>query len=294
MAEKERVTKKERRTLAREERKRKEAEAAKRRKRQQAKSGLITAAIVLVVGAVVFQAVTGRPDTLEDAILISAESAEEAREAAGCEVLVEREPLPDRAHFDAASIPPADTLYPDVRPTHSGSHTTTISPVSEDGFSSQVEERATTHNLEHGSIIVWYDPEQAGDQEGDIRGWVALLNSNGFQQPPQTGTGIISAPYEDPGIGSGKGVAFRAWGTAMDCDTFDETVAHAFVAEHYGTRGIAPERDFGRYPEGVLDFSDRDVDDTPSEEAPLDDEPTAPAEGDEADDGTGDEADDDS
>jgi hypothetical protein len=70
-----------------------------------------------------------------------------------------------------------------------------------------------------------------------------VLNANGFgDTAPQTGTAVLSSPYTDPGIDDGKAVAFRAWGTAMDCDEFDETVANAFVARNFGDRGIGPER----------------------------------------------------
>jgi hypothetical protein len=270
VAERERLTNKERRAQAREQRKREEAEAAKRAKRNQLRNAGITAAIVAVVGAVIFQAVSGGAPSLDDAILVSSEDADAAREAAGCEVTTEREPLPERFHFEPGAAPEADAIYTAERPTHSGPHTPNVNPVG--SFSSQVDERTSTHNLEHGSVIVWYDPDDAGDQAGDIADWTELLNANGFEGPANSGAGIISAAYEDPGISSGKAVAFRAWGTAMDCDTFDEDVANAFVIENYGTRGIGPERTFAQYPEGVLEFEDREVDETTEEEAPVEGE----------------------
>jgi hypothetical protein len=277
VAERERLTNKERRTQAREERKRKEAEAAAKRKRNTVRNGLVTALIVGVVAAVALQAFLGGPESLGDTILISSSEAEDARAAAGCEVLADREPLPDRSHFAANQAPPADSIYTDVRPTHSGAHTESVHPIVASGASSQIDERSTTHNLEHGAIIAWYDPEQvdAGTAR-EMGDWSGTLNANGFRVD-RAGTAIFVAPYEEPGITSGKAIAFRAWGTAMDCDEWDETVAHSFVIENYGTHGIGPERTFAPYPADVLAFEDRDVDDS---DAPVSGEMEEPEEGD--------------
>ncbi len=271
MAERERLTNKERRALAREERRRKEAEAAARRKKSQVRNGLITFVIVGVIAAVVIQAFTGGPTTIDAAIVVPADEAEERREAAGCEVLADRQPLPERSHFEANQQPNLDTIYTDVRPTHSGPHTVGTHPITA-AAGSQISEAATTHNLEHGTVIAWWDPDQVdratASQIGD---WAETLNANGFRFD-RGGAGIMSAPYEDPGISSGKAIAFRAWGTAMDCDEWDETVANAFVIENFGTHGIAPERMIAPYPTDVLAFDDREVGDTTEDDAPIGDQ----------------------
>jgi hypothetical protein len=277
VAEHERLTNKERRAQAREERKRKEAEAAAQRKRRSLRNGLVTALVVGIVAAVVLQAFLGGPETLGETVLISSTDAEEARAAAGCEVLADREPDPDRSHFSASAAPAADAIYTGVRPPHSGPHTESVHPIVSDGASSQLDERSLTHNLEHGAIIAWYDPEQVdrgtASQMGD---WAGTLNANGFRFD-RAGTAIFVAPYEEPGISSGKSVAFRAWGTAMDCDEWDETVANAFVIENFGSHGIGPERICCAYPTDVLDYADRDVQDS---DAPVDGQMPETEEGD--------------
>lgn len=268
MAERERMTNKERRAASREERKRKEAEAAAKAKRDQIRNGAITAVVVLIVGLIVFQAVRPDPNQLDEAILVSSEDAEQAQEAAGCEVVADREPLPERYHFEASAAPEPDAIYTDTRPTHSGPHNVQTTPPSLDGYSRQIDERSSTHNLEHGAVIVWHDPAQADG--GEIARWAEVLNANGFgEDATRSGAAVLASPYEEPGISSGKAVAFRSWGTAMDCDTFDETVANAFVARNFGTRGIGPERTFAPYPEGALDFSDIEVGETSDQEAPV-------------------------
>jgi hypothetical protein len=267
VAERERLTNKERRAQAREERKRQEAEAAQKKKRGQLRNGLITVAIVLVVGAVLLQAFTGGPDTDLEVELVSTE-VEDARAAAGCEMIAEGEPLEDRSHVESSDQVDPNTSYTATRPTHSGPHTVGVHPITA-GASSQIDEIASTHNLEHGSIIAWWDPDQVdGAVSSDMGDWAETLNANGFRRD-QAGVGIMTAPYEDPGIESGKAIAFRAWGTAMDCDEWDEDVAHAFVLDHFGTHGIGPERTLAPFPDGVI-TSDVDVGDTTEEEAPTD------------------------
>lgn len=262
MAERERLTNKERRARAREERKRKEAQQAAKRRRSQIKSGLITFAVVGVVAAVLIQAFVGGTPSLDGAIVVAADEIDDRRDAAGCEVLTERSPLPDRYHVDANQAPNLDTIYVDTRPTHSGPHTPRTHPITP-AASSQISEFATTHNLEHGSVIVWWDPDSIDRATANELGdWAELLNDNGFRRDPG-GAGIITSPYEDPGIASGGSIALRAWGTAMDCDAWDEDVANAFVLDNFGTHGIAPERTIAGFPEGVLSYDGHDVEETP-------------------------------
>ena len=270
MAERERLTNKERREQARAERKRREAEAQQARKRGAWRNGLITFVIVAVVAAVVLQAFTGRPDTIDDTILVSATAVEDARDAAGCDYLALEAPLEDRTHVDNPNQINPDVEYTDTRPTHSGPHTGSVHPVTS-AASSQIDEVSTTHNLEHGSIIVWWDPDQADSSDVSALGdWAEELNANGFRRS-DAGVGIMSSPYEDPGIASGKAYAFRAWGAAMDCDTWDEEVAYAFVLDHFGTNGIAPEQTLAGFPTEVLQYDDGDADDGDTDDGDTDD-----------------------
>jgi hypothetical protein len=191
---------------------------------------------------------------LEGPVVLERAAVDEAVATAGCEVLAEREPLEDRSHVDLQQVPPLDELYPDIRPTHSGPHTARLHPVVADA-DSQLDEVSTTHNLEHGSVIIWWDPDALGDADVEaIRSLATALNASGFGRP-EAGVGILSSPFTDPGIGAARTVALRAWGTAVDCERWDETVALAFVAEHFGDRGVSPERSLAPYPDGVVGFT---------------------------------------
>jgi hypothetical protein len=158
----------------------------------------------------------------------------------------------------------------------------------------QLDERATTHNLEHGAIIVWYDPEQVDDAAlEEMEAWSNRLNDAGFQN--NGGGAIMVSAYTEPGIASGKAIALRAWSVAVDCDEWDETAVNSFVVENYGTRGVAPERGISRFPEGVLGYADAEApaDDEPAEgEDPATEDGTEPTE-DGTEDGTEDDATDD-
>lgn len=254
MAERERITNKERRSQGRAERQQRELERQRQRKRAQLRNGLVTFVVVAVIAVVVLQAFLGRRGTtIDETIVVSRTGAESASEAAGCQPLVIDAPLPVAYHFEPSQAPNLASIYTDTRPTHSGPHTTSTHPITPRA-SRQISEAATTHNLEHGSIIVWWDPDQVERSvASDIGRWAERLNANGFRVD-QLGVGILSSPYEDPGISSGKAIALRAWGNAIDCDRWDETVANAFVINHFGTNGISPEGMFGPYPSGVLEF----------------------------------------
>jgi hypothetical protein len=269
VAERERLTNKERREKAREERKAKEAEAAKKKKTGNLRNGVVTFAIVAVVGAVLLQAFTGGPEAIDERIELISTQVEDARLAAGCEVLTEQQPLEDRSHVESSNQLDFDAVYTDTRPTHSGPHSVRTHPVLPDA-SNQIDEGSSTHNLEHGTIIVWYDPDEVdGGTTSEMGSWAEQLNDNGFARP-EAGVGIMTSPYDDPGIESGKAFAFRAWGTAMDCDEWDEDVAYGFVLDHFGTHGIGPERTLAPFPNEVLAYVDQDTPDTSTDEAPLD------------------------
>ena len=147
--------------------------------------------------------------------------------------------------------------------------TTIVGFAMDAGDRRQIDEVSSTHNLEHGSVIVWWDPARIDNATaGEIGTWASSLNASGFRRDA-SGVGIITSPFDDPGIGTDKAVAFRAWGVAMDCDTWDETVAHAFALDHFGTHGIGPERQIAPFPDGVLAYEDREVTDTSEEDAPI-------------------------
>lgn len=175
-------------------------------------------------------------------------------DAAGCEVRVDGEPLEDRDHLDAAGAPPAAALYPD-RPAHSGPHYGTVLPLPVGTSTVPIDERAVLHNMEHGSVVVWFDPDVLSVEDRRvIDDWRDERTDLGFTS--NAGGAVHASPVpadlEDPPT-----VALRAWGVAMDCERFDPVVADGFLAEHWGSHGAAPESNLSPYPEDSLRLQER-------------------------------------
>ena len=257
MAEQERKTKAERREEKRQRRMEEEAAAAAQQRKQTVRNSIVAVTLVAVLGGLTYLAVGNLDPTIENAITVSQAEIDEARSSSGCEVL-EVEPIASREHIEPASAPPEEALYTNGRPTATGPHYTNPGPIYSGIRDEQLDERATTHNMEHGSVIVWYDPEQVdGDAVDDIDEFVGTLNENGFASNAGR-AGILAAPFTEPGIDSGKAIAIRSWGQGMDCDSWDRDYAYGWVAEHFGSRGPAPEALLGQYPEDVLEISDQE------------------------------------
>lgn len=265
MAEEERKTKAERREEKRLRRQQEEAEAAAAERRVRYRNIAIALALVLVLGSLGYLAAGNLNPTIEDAITVAPAEVEQSREAHGCEVL-DIQPVGDNSHLEPDQAPPADVLYTQGRPTATGPHYTNPGPIYSGVRDEQLDERATTHNLEHGSVIIWFDPEQVSDEDVDeIDSMVATLNDSGFANNAGR-AGILASPFTDPGIDSGKAIAIRSWGQGMDCEEWDEDYAYGWIAQNFGSRGPAPEAALGQYPEDVLEITDSDgSDDEPAE-----------------------------
>ena len=249
MAEDERVPEAERRRLAREQRKQKQAEGARRARRQRIVSGLSVGAALAFVGVLVGMVLsTSGEESTAEAIVLARDKVSASRAAAGCEVVSDAPVAEPSTHYDAATAPSADELYRDPRPANSGPHFAVQHPIIRRVPDDQLEERALTHNLEHGAIIAWYDPEQVDDATVDQMGqWSEQLMASGFIQE-RAGTGIFVTPYTDPGITSGKAIAYRGWGYSLDCATWDPMVANSVVLDAFGSNGTAPEGSFAPFP----------------------------------------------
>lgn len=209
--------------------------------------------LVVAGGVAAVMAPWGGNEPTDDGpqFVVSEAEATEARADAGCEVL-EAPDLAPTPHLDTLEdAPPPEELYPDLRPTASGRHlgarvhavgVVDVAP----------DERVTTHNLEHGAVVVYHDADELDAEAIDVVGrWGSGWNDAGFDEHGEAGAGVLVAPYAGE-FTSGKSLALRAWGVALDCDEFSVPVADAFLAQHFGDRGSAPEGHLAPYPEDVL------------------------------------------
>jgi hypothetical protein len=124
-------------------------------------------------------------------------------------------------------------------PATSGPHWN--SPNSWGVYSTPQNESQLIHNLEHGGIVIWYDPD-AVDDEGveTLSQYVTTQVSSGisgrfkFILSPWGGEDALPSP-----------VVATAWTWMLELDEADTAAIDAFAREHYG---IAPEPNGGPGP----------------------------------------------
>lgn len=210
------------------EREAREAAAAGRRR-----FGAIAAVVVVIVAAIAGLLFLQQQRRAQEVAL--AEEVAERLDELGCTPDEEQDDL-GGGHIpgDAASLAaePPEAIY-DVRPPTSGRH---IGQVVASGlYDIPVDERFTTHNLEHGYVIVHYDPDSDAGQIEEIRTWAQEQMDGDFPKMV-----VLPAHFDLPGEAN---LTFTAWHFRQSCETFDPQVGEVFLTAHYGTDGVAPEKD---------------------------------------------------
>jgi hypothetical protein len=176
------------------------------------------------------------------------DQASEATAAAGCTDVRVVPPYAggsDRAHIGNADVPamPSFAQYPTVPPA-SGPHAGTTVPAGT--YRSAPAMDAAIHSLEHGAVIVWYDPLAS---QRDVAEVERFFENSG------EGNHVIVAPFDYPAEGSsgrlpdGTTMALAAWHHVQLCRDVSLPVAFSFVEAYrfnlyrWGAyRGDAPER----------------------------------------------------
>src|SRR3954469_20155575 len=90
----------------------------------------------------------------------------------------------------------------------------------------------TTHNLEHGGIVIMYSTEVSTDNVTFLRGVVRHLNTAGFGK-------ILLEPWPD--MPKDSKVILTAWNWILKLPTIDQTEIIKFTRAHHGSAGEAPE-----------------------------------------------------
>ncbi|HEX2296524.1 MAG TPA: DUF3105 domain-containing protein [Actinomycetota bacterium] len=192
---------------------RRAAEEERRRAQQKAarKRNLVTLGIAVVVFGVVI-ALVMRESGGGDGSLAGAVATDEA----GCGDVEEHE---DEGQDHVEATPEYGT-----NPPTSGPHLQT--PASGGFFDEPVDPGALVHNLEHGQIVFWYDPEAP---EATIDAIEAVIDDD-----PAS---LIAVPWED--IESPYNFAMTAWTHSQHCEQVSTEVVDAFREEFQG-RGPEP------------------------------------------------------
>lgn len=244
------LTKRERQKARRAARLEREAQqaAAARRKRLVA-YGVVVLVVLGAVGALVVNTLNQRRQ--EERL---AEDVATRLEDLGC-TPDERQPDLGGGHITATpeslAAEPPQVIYPE-RPPTSGRHVGQVAPTGT--YDVHIDERITTHNLEHGYVIAWYDPEGPVDQVEAVKQW-------GEQQiaGDRPKTIVVPAYFDLPGDAV---VSLTAWHFRQSCETFDPDVADVFAAAHYGAAGEAPEQGVPTHnvgAQGVIDPGGEDL-----------------------------------
>ena len=203
---------------------RREAEERRKQeaKREQTKKNMITLGIAVVVIALVAALVISDRKAAEGPVGVAAEEA-------GCTDKEEFESLAGQ-HIDEGA--PHEEY--NSNPPTSGPHYEIASDVG--FFTTPIEPERVVHNLEHGMIVIWYDPEAPQAVKDDIE---ALVE----QEPLAT----VATPYD----GLDRNFYLSAWnhspadeaseGTSylLGCDAVAQKVVDDFRRDH---QGKGPER----------------------------------------------------
>jgi hypothetical protein len=109
-------------------------------------------------------------------------------------------------------------------------------------YSTPQREEQLIHNLEHGGIVIWYDPDAL--EQSDVDTLAQYVNR-------QTASGIsgrykfILSPWDGPDFG--HPIAVTAWRQLLYLDEVDTSVIDDFARAHYGR---SPEPGGGPGPPG--------------------------------------------
>lgn len=248
----ERQTKAQRKEAARHERE--EIQRRMARQRRNRRVGIAGISVVVVAAIVVLVVVQpGKTEVPSPSELLS--EAPAAAQAAGCDdvkVIGLYQPKDqDRTHLGSGGLltmPPVST-YPSVPPT-SGPHNPT--PLPQGIYSSPPPLDQTIHSLEHGAVIIWYDPSATGEDLEQLKTFYRENRSS--SEGELQGQKIIIAPYDYPDQGEagrlpgGTQMALVAWHRLQTCAQVSLPVAFDFTAQYvvppFGNekyKGEAPE-----------------------------------------------------
>jgi len=239
--------------LERKEQARRQREALRRkmaRRRTARRSGVwLAAAVAIAVVVLLIVRSSGKAGSLngEERKLVA--QAPAAATAAGCGGVTTVKPYnpksQDRTHIGAqggpATMPPLSSYR--TQPPTSGPHNST--PLAAGQYADPPPVDQVIHSLEHGAVVIWYDPSALSSKE--------LTDLQTFFLKSGEGGKVIIAPYNYPNQGAagklptGKQMVIVAWHRMEVCTKVSLPVAFDFVY-HYDTgfrvrdyKGEAPE-----------------------------------------------------
>jgi len=166
---------------------------------------------------------------------------------------IESEPLSDRGNetllqgtqtFEPASrdhVAPGTNVDYETFPPVGGPHYDRPVPV---GFYEQeLQLPRLVHNLEHGHIVVYYDPSALTPAARDSL-------DRFVDRHDSTWSAVVVAPY--PGDDPSADYVLTAWGAKLEMDGYDARVVRAFLSEYIGRGPETPVRRVGAAGSGPV------------------------------------------
>lgn len=205
------------------------------RMRQVAVLGLVVLVVLAGAGLLVWNQVQQRSEVAARAERVSARLDE-----LGCTPVEEATDVGGGQHLAGQALAgsPPDSLY-DQRPTSAGPHIASV--LASGVYDETVDERLVVHNLEHGYVVFWWDPDADEQTIQAVQDFVA----DSLDEFPK----LIAAPYNTD-LPDEQAVTTVAWTFRQQCEQFDADVAQSFMDAHYGLAGVAPEKNISPHDAG--------------------------------------------
>jgi hypothetical protein len=216
-------------TELRRERREKQKRQRQRQPQKRRTSGGITNQLMIggfVIGAIVLAVLGLRAAGVFDPPAAAIDINSAAFQIPAGTTIGTQEPLLQPQHID----PPAKGSYNTVPPT-SGQHynQTGVAPASWGIKDSTLPNEVTTHNLEHGGIVIAYANLTSAETD-QLKSIVRALMNGTYRK-------IILEPYP---LTNAK-VALTSWGWLLSLQTVDEIQIVQFTRSHYSDPNFAPE-----------------------------------------------------
>jgi Protein of unknown function (DUF3105) len=227
-----RPTKAERKDEARREREALQQKLASKRRARRV--GIIVGVLVLAAVIVGVTLLPSGGDVEDGDALLRRAGA--AAEQSGCTDVTTTPPFDpeenDRSHISTGEVGPPLSAYPTIPPA-SGPHADIPLPAGVYNSLTLPQLYQTTHSLEHGATIVWYDPSAPPERIDQL---IAFYDRR--LQDAQVGQDrVIVAPFDFPDdpdglLPDGTQMALVAWHRLRTCAQVDLAVAFDFTSQY--------------------------------------------------------------
>jgi hypothetical protein len=207
---------KQRRRLADQMRRERQRKAARR-------SNLMTISIVLVIAALVVVGVLAFREQ-DESVPPAPEGVSVAE--ANCDETEEHE-IEGEQHVDTS-----ETVDYKTSPPTSGNHWPPGQEAEPGFYSDTVASESLVHNMEHGQIVLWYNPDAPQELKDNLEG---LIDNADDSDNPDVGGGappLIAVPYDD--VPEGMNFVMTAWGASQACEKYSLAAVNDFRTTYQG------------------------------------------------------------